>query len=406
MGSIISLGVENFEIDWGKNEFFRNHSCLFFPSDRTDGTYFYAGDTDEEVVRRAKPVYARQLRSVKRRLDLLGYSMEACRSKFDEQRTFFFRHQDSDEHQQLTFDRFATVIQSVDVTKLNIPGPSDNYDFGEYAARCILSDPGFPSLGMSEHDLRWSAGEFLDNMDPYLTLRLLAENPTNLDHPVIWRYHDVVEGGYVEESSIFEGLASDAQVLVVTEGSSDSGILKKALGCRFQEVEDFFLFVDMKDNYPFTGTGNLLRFVQGLRAIQHRRKTLVVLDNDTAGNEVASRLNEQLLPKNFVVCVLPELAGCNQFQTVGPSGPNRENVNGKACAIEMFLDLGFGMSAAPIPTVRWTAFNAKLQQYQGELEDKEQFTRAFLQSGWRSPDYDWSKLTLLWEHLFDKCCAI
>jgi hypothetical protein len=234
----------------------------------------------------------------------------------------------------------------------------------------------------------------------------LAENQNNLQHPVIWRYHDVVEGGYVEETAIFEGLEPDAQILMVTEGSSDSGILKKALSCRFPEVEDFFLFVDMKDNYPFTGTGNLLRFVQGLSAIQHRRKTLVVLDNDTAGNEVACRLNEQRIPKNFVVCVLPDLEECNQFNTVGPSGQNRENVNGKACAIEMFLDLAFGMPNSTAPVVRWTSFNSKQQQYQGELEDKEQFTRAFLQSGWRSPDYDWSKLTLLWEHLFEKCCAL
>lgn len=403
MGSTISLGVENFEIDWGKNEFFRNHSCLYLPSDKTMGPYFIAGDTDDDTSSIEQPVYARCLASVKRRLDLLGYTLDSCRRNFDEQRKFFFRNEESDDHQLLSFDRFLGAMKSVDVTRLNVPGPADNYDFGEYAARCILSDPAFPSLGMDEHALRWSAGEFLDNMDPYLTLRLLAENPLNFDHSVIWRYHDVVEGGYVEESDIFTGLSADSQILVVTEGSSDSNILRKSLNCKYSEVDDFFLFIDMKENYPFTGTGNLFRFVQGLVAIQHRRRTLVVLDNDTAGKEVAVRLDELPLPDNVAICVLPDLDQCNAFNTVGPSGPSIENVNGRACAIEMFLDLRFDVQLEPV--VRWTSFNAKLQQYQGELEAKETFVRSFLQSGWRSSTYNWSNLKLLWEHLFKRCTS-
>jgi len=33
MGSMIELGLGHLEIDWGKNEFFRNHSKLFLETD-------------------------------------------------------------------------------------------------------------------------------------------------------------------------------------------------------------------------------------------------------------------------------------------------------------------------------------------------------------------------------------
>jgi hypothetical protein len=318
---------------------------------------------------------------------------------FDEHRAFSFRHAESDEHNVLTFDRFAAALVSVDVGRLKVPDQSDNYDFGEYAARCVLSDPSFPSLGLNGHDLRWSAGEFLDNMDPYVTLRLLAENPRNLDRSVIWRYHDAVDSGFVEDEGIFSGLSPDDQFLVVTEGTSDTNILKKTLIHRYPEVADFFLFVDMKENYPFSGTGNLLRFVQGLVAIRHLRRTLVVVDNDTVGNEVAGRLSELPLLQNIAVCVLPTLDSCVHFDTAGPSGRSIEDVNGSAGSIEMFLDLNFEPTLTPI--VRWTSYNAKLDRYQGELERKEEFVRKFLKSGWRSTVYDWSKLSMLWERLFE-----
>ncbi len=49
-------------------------------------------------------------------------------------------------------------------------------------------------------------------------------------------------------------------------------------------------------------------------------------------------------------------------------------MNGKAVAIECFLDLSRN---AGTPAIRWTSFNHNMGAYQGELVDKEEFTRAF-----------------------------
>ena len=50
MGSMISLGVGKMEIDWGKNNMFRDHSALFTDGDIKDIPYYYAGLEENEII--------------------------------------------------------------------------------------------------------------------------------------------------------------------------------------------------------------------------------------------------------------------------------------------------------------------------------------------------------------------
>ena len=201
---------------------------------------------------------------------------------------------------------------------------------------------------------------------------------------------------------MFEPLADDSKFLIVTEGSSDSNILKTALPLVAPGVADFFNFVDMKDNYPFAGTGNLVNFCKGLAAINAQNKIVVILDNDTAGQEALQGLQSLKLPRNMRTVSLPYLDAFGRFPTFGPSGEAVEDVNGRAVAIECFLDLAFG---PPKPhAIRWTGFNPRRQTYQGELVAKERYTAAFFENV-SSADYDLSKLRLLWEHILRACAA-
>jgi len=96
---------------------------------------------------------------------------------------------------------------------------------------------------------------FFENLDPYITLRLLAEKDENADFLVQWRYADIVEGGWVSFDEVFIPLSDTSKILVVTEGSSDSFIIKRSINALYPDISDFFYFVDMEENYPFTGTG-------------------------------------------------------------------------------------------------------------------------------------------------------
>jgi hypothetical protein len=393
MGSLISLGVGNLEIDWGKNDFFRNHSRLFLPDDRNSATYYYADNIRED-----KPALVRRLASVKRRLELLGYTINECMRQFNE---LMANHPNRLDKQPVAFEEFAEIIRRVDVERQGLPDSPENYDLGEYVTENILSDPEFTKTLPSLKSLERDAGTLLENLDPYVVLRLLAENPDNLEKPVIWRFADVLEGGYVAEDELFEHLQDSDRYLVVTEGSSDSKILQRSLELLLPDISDFFDFIDMSENYPFTGTGNLLRFCQGLVRIRIQNRILVVIDNDTAGNEVLTRLRSLDLPSKMMVAVLPNLSEFDVFETIGPSGTSLENINGKAVSIEMFLDLGYQTHGSPI--VRWTSFNRELGQYHGELIDKQQYVRLYLDKGWQDSGYDCFKLRKLWNHLFQAC---
>ncbi|MDI1451759.1 hypothetical protein [Polyangium sp. 6x1] len=126
-----------------------------------------------------------------------------------------------------------------------------------------------------------------------------------------------------------------------------------------------------------------------------------MLDNDTAGREAYQKIKKLSLPPRMHVALLPSLLECKDGRTLGPSGALREDINGKAVSIEWFLDLA---SPGGIePTVRWTSYNSELDAYQGELLDKESYTRRFIEAAKRRAEYDYRKLDRLWIHLVAAC---
>jgi hypothetical protein len=390
MGSIITLGVGRLEVDWGKNNFFKNHSRLFLKGDIKPEPYYYADNYEE-----TKPAYSRPLRQVLPRLELLGYTLSACRRMYDETvETLLDYYPDP----EIRFDLLARALASVDVQRIALSQDElEDYDLGEYAAKAILCDPEFTKTAADLASLTRHDGTFFENLDPYIILRLLCENPRNLEQNVIWRFQDVLESGWVSDcDDLYTGPSDTDKYLVVTEGSSDTSILSKSLNLVHPGVIDFFNFIDMSDNYPFTGTGNLFRFCQGLASIRIQNKILVVLDSDTAGVETFRRVRKLPLPQNMRVACLPPLDQFRAFKTLGPSGESIEDVNGKAVSIECFLDLKHG--GGNPPAVRWTSFNRDLGVYQGELVGKEVYTRSFFDLA-ADRSYDLSKLAYLWEKL-------
>ena len=66
-----------------------------------------------------------------------------------------------------------------------------------------------------------------------------------------------------------------------------------------------------------------------------------------------------------------------------------------------FLDLAHG--ALEAPAVRWTAYSSDLGIYQGELVNKEKYTKHFFEAAGKDGTYDLAKLSYLWEHILAAC---
>ncbi len=362
LGSLITLGINNFEIDWGKSSAFSSHSALFQPNDLKQIPYYYLASDSDEIILEYKEGFSRKLSSVKMRLDLLGYSLHQIRHLFDEAKKL---QEDFGYQIHMSFDNYVSILQSLDITKINTPkiaidSHDNGYDFGEFVRRCILRDPAIETQ-FSKFDIDqetiisrqnlFALSEFLENIDPYITLRILSDLPSNADLDLHWNFADVVDAGWVKRKEIFQGLSQMEKILIVTEGSTDSFIIKKALKCLYPDIFDFFSFIDMKEHYPFTGTGNLYNFCIGLVRIDIMNRILVIFDNDTAGVEKYEKSLSVHKPGNLVITRLPNHTDFTSFPTIGPQGKSTEDINGKAVSIECFLDLSVKDSE---PAIRWT----------------------------------------------------
>jgi hypothetical protein len=83
------------------------------------------------------------------------------------------------------------------------------------------------------------------------------------------------------------------------------------------------------------------------------------------------------------------------------------DINGRAAAIECYLDLAFGRGRKDRePAVRWTSYNEGAESYQGALEFKEKYAKRFLNLRTRDSNYDFSRLESVLEHIVATCVSI
>jgi len=274
MGSYASLSLGELEIAWSKNENLLSHSDLY-QEDNLQSQPIENSDKE-----RPEEWYEESLELVKDRLELLGYTLEYAKSEFENPSPFT-----DDEPLQLTFIEILNILKTVDVSKVSnefseIPKPGEFAP--EYIQKLIRS-----TRNLSFAFDHWDLSALLENFSPYSQLRVLAECPHNLKLPVIWDFDEVVRNGWVERGKITQG--TNRKFLIVTEGSSDSKILRKAIDLLRPHIKDFFYFVDMEEGYPFTGTGNLFNFVKGLCSIEIINDVVVIFDNDVEGVRAMKR---------------------------------------------------------------------------------------------------------------------
>ena len=405
MGSMISLGVGTMEIDWGKNNCINYHSALFQPEDVKQIPYYYVDDEDSYITE-YKEGYSRKLSSVKQRLNLLGYTLKTIKTMYNEMVEECENHRLS---VALSYENFSKLLKEIDVNKINtlkyaVEDDENGYDFGEFARRCILPEEEIHSKLFSETDedeynVSYDLEVFFENMDPYIILRLLAENPNASDLDVYWSFADVVENGWVTREEIVHPLSDSEKIIIVTEGSSDSYIIQKTIESIYPDISDFFKFIDMEKNYPFTGTGNLYNLCCGLMKLGVNNKIIVIFDNDTEGNEKYLKLVTMPKMDNFLITKLPDFYLFEHISTLGPQGENIENINGTAVSIECFLDF---KSCNRKAKIRWTSYNDKLNKYQGALVCKDDYIRAFKKAKLLNGTYDTTKLKFLIDYLLNE----
>ena len=163
MGSMITLGIDKFEIDWGKNSVFTDHSALFLPSDVALMPYYYADGVVE-----MKEGLARKLHSIKRRLDLLGYSLRTLARTYEEHLNMM---PDYYSEVPISFEQFRSAVSSINLEKVSLDDEFGDYDLGEFVSRYLFLDPEVSRLLPSDVKINTDIGTFFENLYPCCFVR-------------------------------------------------------------------------------------------------------------------------------------------------------------------------------------------------------------------------------------------
>lgn len=411
MGTEIQLKVAGLSIDYSKNSMGTDHGVLYQEEDRQRRRsdqidYEYYEQNPEDDLANHEAAFARPLSRILPRLNLLGFTLDAARAEYEElvrQEVELRGGHDQEGHSPgfLSFDEYCIFVcqyplVSLDDTYIEY-GSNNRYTlvkgrFGQ--VEDVISR--IPNSG--RWDSYWSEQSYFGStvciLNPYSMLQVFAQNPSNADAEVMWQYGPIVEAGWVELEEFNPMVQRGQTILIVTEGSSDARIIKHALNLLCPDVADFFRFVDLEGAHPFWGTGNLVKFAEGLLRIDVHNQIIFVLDNDAEGLDAFQRLGKLSFPKNMRAMMLPDMDEFRQFPARGPEGVVNCDINGRAVAIECYLDLDIPHYSQP-PHVQWSNFKKEVGAWQGALEHKETYMRRFLgetKESLEKGQYDTSKL--------------
>lgn len=387
-----------------------DHGVLFQEEDRqrrrSDQTdYDWYEQHPEEDVSAREAAFVRPLSRILPRLNLLGFTLDAAKAEYDElvRQELEIREEldpDAIPPRPMAFDEFCAFVSAHDLSFLDGTYiDSDTHDRDEVAkGRFRAHQNEIARIPQTENsDMYWSEqsyfGVVVCVLSPYAMLQVFGQNPSNADAEVMWQYGPIVDAGWVDLSGFMPMARRDQTILVVTEGSSDARILMHALHLLRADVADFFRFVDVEGSHPFWGTGNLVKFAEGLLRIDVHNQIVFVLDNDAEGKDALQRLGRLSFPSNMRAMMLPDLDDFRQFPAQGPEGIVNSDINGRAAAIECYLDLN--LPGYPPAQVLWSNYKREVEAWQGALEHKETYMRRFLEQtrdGIVQTNYDTSKL--------------
>ncbi len=415
MGTSIELCIGNVSLSYSKNFMGEDYGFLFQEGDlfrrkmdSIDYDYYEKHPDEKEELAEAEELFARTLSRTLPRLEILGFTLEAARAEYqavvaEAAEVTSSSELEASREDYLSFEKFCSLACRYPLGDLK----SDYIEYetpdrgkiaqGRFAAN-IVEFERIPWTDNAES--YWSESSFLSARVCILSaesmLQVFALNPANSEVEVTWEFGPIVHAGWVQREAFRPGARQKQKVLIATEGASDARIIRRSLDVLRPDVADFFNFVDVDERHHFWGTGNLVKFAEGLLRIEVLNQVLFVFDNDAEGVDAIRKLEKLELPANMRAMLLPDLEEFRAFPTRGPEGVSVSDINGRAAAIECYLDLR--LDQYPAPQVTWSNFKKDIDAWHGVLDFKESYSKHFYDQPddlLRNGSYDVSKLTKL-----------
>lgn len=299
-----------------------------------------------------------------------GYTRERCRALWERE---FPRHiaelevmsekhgidlsEDIASQKGLSFQQWFEREKTLYAGGLSLRSRGREFEFTDILAGLAMK------IEYCEPDVIWTdLYDYCDDLDTNLTF-----------HQNFRRFgkFDYLDQDFIEPTS---------NVLILTEGKSDTRVLSTAIPKLYPEYSDLYQFVDFAEFNVSGGASMLTKIVKAFAGIRMEQPILALFDNDAAGLFEKHHLdNLGTLPKNFKILALPDIDLARNYPTIGPEGKRHMDVNGAASSIELFL----GKEAltdrdGTLHPIRWTGWNRQIARYQGSLDYKDTVTTRFM----------------------------
>lgn len=398
MGSFNFLRVGNIDIDYGKNDACINYSYLFNESEFIYVTNIYYDESGEKYYDNVS-MYKCSLSKIKTRLDILGYTLNNVQYLYEE----LLENTYCSDLTLLSFTEFSELLKNIDwITFYKSNKTKDTYLYLNLFAKFIILPEAkkYPSFYQGYINKQSSfeiyVGEFFNNLNPLIILRLLCENPNYDKLDIIFEFSEIIDDGWADISYFTAPLSEDNKVLIVTEGKSDIYILKKCIEAMYPDSSYLFSYADMYQyGYNASSASQLTNICVSLLDFNVKKKMIVLLDNDYAGNQQYLRLKNILKQRkigeefnNFLFLKLPDFPEFNSFPVRNNETVNLRNINGTAVSIECFLDFN-SCNYQPEIVLK------DEKTHQGNLNFKEKYYETFRKANLLDDSYDTTKLKYL-----------
>ena len=359
--------------------------------------------------------------AMKRRLSILGFSEERVKVTFEER----IRHY----RECLTDDEYVSGLPFDNQHAIDF---LNDYSFSKWCS-------AIRQFVTPEFSRAWFAEESPERDDPILALicsqlddpsrdfiygfpsfdfRLFIQAvlmACEANDPVLLDFTELVYAGYYEEDVALADSAkhisnseldATAKIIVLTEGKSDSRLIRRSMELLHPELAPLYSFVDFELPKLDGGVGSLVRVLKGFIGAGVTNKIIALFDNDTAAYDAVRAFDSINLPKNIAILHYPDLPYAMDYPTIGPTGLQNMNINGLAGGLELYF--GLDVLRQPDGTntpVHWRGYIPRLQRYQGELYDKSRLQDSFesqLEQYARDPGIpaDWSGIKLVLDAIF------
>lgn len=369
-------------------------------------------DSDEEAI-----TYSVRICDFKARMDLLGFTLEKTKIDFEESKMTQLEFMndtddrlseplydsDIDTLERATFDDFVVGFQTLRERRLS----------GTSIDSIIQVDdsPLIKRLFRHNHE----NFDFYPCEDLRFLIRAFAESCP--EHAIAtYELTEIVHAGYYEPGDPIADMATHAligeyprhgKIIILTEGKTDQRILEGSLRLLYPYLADYFSFMDFETLRAEGGAGVLVNTIKSFIGAGIMNRTIALFDNDTAAVEALRGLASIDVPENIKLMRLPDIDLARNYPTLGPNGISRSDINGLACAIELYLGHDVLELNSDLVPIQWTGYSRSEKKYQGILMNKEIVHSRFFDKLEackhelnRLEEFDWTNLRTIFEQIF------